>query len=124
VIIGAVAGYLTQVGYTETFWSFVAGHSSLELLAIVLSGAAGFKLGMAVIAPGNRSRKAALVAAARPAVRIMYGAAFMFFGAAFIEAFWSPITEFGFTTKIIVGTLGWILLLAYFLFAGRSHAGR
>jgi len=124
VIIGAVAGYLTQVGYAETFWSFVAGHSSLELLAIVLSGAAGFKLGMAVIAPGNRSRKAALVAAARPAVRIMYGAAIMFFAAAFVEAFWSPITEFGFTTKIIVGTLGWILLLAYFLFAGRSHAGR
>ena len=124
VIIGAVAGYLTQVGYTETFWSFVAGHSSLELLAIVLSGAAGFKLGMAVIAPGNRSRKAALVAAARPAVRIMYGAAIMFFAAAFVEAFWSPITEIGFTTKIIVGTAGWILLLAYFLFAGRSHAGR
>jgi len=124
VIIGAVAGYLTQVGYTETFWSFVAGHSSLELLAIVLSGAAGFKLGMAVIAPGNRSRKAALVAAARPAVRIMYGAAIMFFAAAFVEAFWSPITEIGFATKIIVGTAGWILLLAYFLFAGRSHAGR
>ena len=57
VIIGAVAGYLTQAGYSETFWSFVAGHSSLELLAIVLSGAAGFKLGMAVIAPGNRSSK-------------------------------------------------------------------
>ena len=66
VIIGAVAGYLTQVGYGETFWSFVAGHSSLELLAIVLSGAAGFRLGLAVIAPGNRSRKAALVAAAQP----------------------------------------------------------
>jgi len=124
VIIGAVAGYLTQVGYTETFWSFVAGHSSLELLAIVLSGAAGFKLGMAVIAPGNRSRKAALMAAARPAVRIMYGAAIMFFAAAFVEAFWSPITELGFTTKIIVGTVGWVLLLAYFVFAGRSHASR
>ena len=124
VIIGAVAGYLTQVGYTETFWSFVAGHSSLELLAIVLSGAAGFKLGMAVIAPGNRSRKAALVAAARPAVRIMYGAAIMFFAAAFVEAFWSPITEIGFVPKIIVGTTGWILLLGYFVFAGRSHAGR
>ena len=124
VIIGAVAGYLTQVGYTETFWSFVAGHSSLELLAIVLSGAAGFKLGMAVIAPGNRSRRAALVAAARPAVRIMYGAAIMFFAAAFVEAFWSPITELGFTTKIIVGTVGWVLLLAYFVFAGRSHASR
>ena len=124
VIIGAVAGYLTQVGYTETFWSFVAGHSSLELLAIVLSGAAGFKLGMAVIAPGNRTRKAALMAAARPAVRIMYGAAIMFFAAAFVEAFWSPITEIGFIPKVIVGTVGWVLLLAYFLFAGRGHASR
>jgi uncharacterized membrane protein SpoIIM required for sporulation len=62
VIIGAVAGYLTQVGYAETFWSFVAGHSSLELLAIVVAGAAGLRLGMAVIAPGNASRRAALVA--------------------------------------------------------------
>ena len=124
VIIGAVAGYLTQVGYTETFWSFVAGHSSLELLAIVLSGAAGFKLGMSVIAPGSRTRKAALMAAARPAVRIMYGAAIMFFAAAFVEAFWSPITEIPFVVKIAVGATGWILLLAYFLFAGRSYAGR
>ena len=124
VIIGTVAGYLTQVGYSETFWSFVAGHSSLELLAIVLSGAAGFKLGMAVIAPGNRSRKAALMAAARPAVRIMFGAAIMFFAAAFVEAFWSPITTFGFLTKIWIGAAGWGVLLAYFLLAGRGHAGR
>jgi uncharacterized membrane protein SpoIIM required for sporulation len=124
VIIGSVAGYLTQVGHIETFWSFVAGHSSLELLAIVLSGAAGFKLGMAVISPGNRSRKAALMAAARPAVRIMYGAAFMFFAAAFVEAFWSPLTEIPFNVKIIVGITGWVVLLAYFLLAGRSHASR
>jgi hypothetical protein len=75
VILGAVSGYLTQIGYTQTFWSFVAGHSSLELLAIVISGAAGLRLGMAVIAPGNVSRRAALVAAAKPAVRLMYGAA-------------------------------------------------
>jgi uncharacterized membrane protein SpoIIM required for sporulation len=121
-IIGAVAGYLTQAGFGQTFWSFVAGHSSLELLAIVLSGAAGFKLGLAVIAPGNLTRKAALVAAARPAVRIMYGAAVMFFGAAFVEAFWSPVTEVDFLTKIIVGVSGWVVLLAYFLFAGRARA--
>jgi len=122
LILGAVAGYLTQVGYTETFWSFVAGHSSFELLAIVLSGAAGFKLGLAIIAPGNLSRKSALVAAARPAVRIMYGAAVLFFIAAFVEAFWSPITEFGFVVKITVGIAAWVILLAYFAVAGRSRA--
>jgi uncharacterized membrane protein SpoIIM required for sporulation len=124
VIIGAVAGYLTQVGYSETFWSFVAGHSSWELLAIVLSGAAGLRLGLAVIAPGNSSRKAALVAAAKPAVRLMYGAAVMFFIAAFIEAFWSPHTAVPFSVKIAVGVAGWAVLLLYFAFAGHARAAR
>jgi uncharacterized membrane protein SpoIIM required for sporulation len=124
IVIGAVAGYLTQIGYTETFWSFVAGHSSLELLAIVLAGAAGLRLGQAVIAPGNVSRKAALVAAARPAVRLMYGAALMFFAAAFVEAFWSPLTEIPFRFKITAGVAGWLLLLGYFLLAGRARAAR
>jgi uncharacterized membrane protein SpoIIM required for sporulation len=124
VIIGAVAGYLTQIGYDETFWSFVAGHSSLELLAIVLSGAAGLRLGMAVVAPGPSSRKAALVAAAKPAVRIMYGAALMFLAAAFVEAFWSPLTEVPYRAKIIAGVCGWGILLAYFAFAGRARAAR
>lgn len=124
VILGAVAGYLTQAGFGQTFWSFVAGHSALELLAIALSGAAGFKLALAIIAPGNASRKAALVAAARPAVRIMYGAAVMFLAAAFVEAFWSPLTEFPFGVKIGVGVAFWLVLLAYFALAGRDHASR
>jgi len=124
IIIGAVAGYLTQVGYSETFWSFVAGHSSLELLAIVLAGAAGLRLGLAVISPGNMTRRSALVAAAKPAVRMMYGAALMFGAAAFVEAFWSPLTEVPFDIKIIVGLSGWAILLCYFAFAGRSRAAR
>jgi uncharacterized membrane protein SpoIIM required for sporulation len=124
VMIGAVSGYLTQVGYGETFWSFVSGHSSLELLAIVLSGAAGLRLGLALIAPGNATRRAALVAAAKPAVRLMYGAALMFLGAAFVEAFWSPYSVVPFGTKLALGITGWVLLLSYFLFAGRSRAAR
>jgi uncharacterized membrane protein SpoIIM required for sporulation len=124
VILGAVAGYLTHAGFGETFWSFVAGHAPLELVAIVLSGAAGFKLGLAIIAPGNASRKSALIAAARPAVRIMYGAAVLFFAAAFVEAFWSPLTEFPFNVKISVGIALWAMLLAYLLLAGRARAAR
>ena len=122
VMIGAVAGYLTQIGFSRTFWSFVAGHSSLELLAIVLTGAAGLRLGFGVIAPGGRSRKAALVAAAQPAVRLMYGAAVMFGLAAFVEAFWSPLTAVPFSVKIAAGIAGWALLVCYFLLAGRAHA--
>lgn len=124
VVIGAVAGYLTQIGYHEPFWSFVAGHSSLELIAIVLAGAAGLRLGLAVIAPGNLTRKSALVTAARPAVRVMYGAALMFVAAAFVEAFWSPLTGFSFEAKIAAGLAGWAVLLAYFALAGRARAAR
>ena len=124
VILGAVAGYLTEIGYNETFWSFVAGHSSFELIAIVFSGAAGLRLGLAVIAPGNLSRKAALVAAAKPAVRMMYGAAIMFMIAAFVEAFWSPLTEVPFRVKISVGITAWAVLLVYFALAGRARATR
>jgi len=122
VVIGAVAGYLTEIGYARTFWSFVAGHSSFELIAIVLSGAAGLRLGLAVIAPGDLSRKAALVAAAKPAVRVMYGAAVLFLIAAFVEAFWSPQTAIPFGAKIAVGAAGWVLLACYFAFAGRARA--
>jgi uncharacterized membrane protein SpoIIM required for sporulation len=121
VVLGAVAGYLTQIGYVETFWSFVAGHSAWELIAIALSGAAGLRLGLAVIAPGPLTRKAALVAAARPAVQIMYGAALLFFVAAFVEAFWSPLTEVPFNVKIGVGIAGWAALIAYLALAGRGR---
>ena len=121
-IIGAIAGYLTAVGHGEPFWSFVAGHSAMELTAIVLSGAAGMKLGGAVIAPGNRTRKAALVDAAKPAIRIMYGAAMMFLVAAFIEGFWSPLKIFSPQIKYSIGLALWALVLTYFLFAGRKRA--
>lgn len=119
--IGAVAGYLTAVGHGVPFWSFVSGHSAMELGAIVLSGVAGLKLGGALIAPRGLSRKAALVAAGRPAVKVMYGAALMFLIAAFIEGFWSPLKTFPPATKYAVGLAMWLALLLYFLFAGRGR---
>ncbi len=45
-------------GYLGTF---VAGHGVLELTAIFISGGAGFRLARALIAPGDRTRRDALV---------------------------------------------------------------
>jgi uncharacterized membrane protein SpoIIM required for sporulation len=119
--IGAVAGHLTQAGYAVTFWSFVAGHSALELTGIVLSGAAGLKLGMALIAPGRLTRTQALVAAARDSAGLIYGAAGMLLVAAFVEAFWSPLTEFAPFVKYCVGIAGWVGVAAYFALAGSAR---
>lgn len=123
VTLGAVAGYLTHIGFGTPFWSFVSGHAALELTAIVISGAAGLKLGMALIAPGLLTRKAALMAAARIAVRLMYGAALMFAAAAVVEAFWSPHTVIPPAVKYAVGGLMWIAVLVYLLYAGRERGG-
>ncbi len=120
--IGAIAGYFSGPGFNEPFWSFVSGHSALELTAIVLSGAAGLKLGAALVAPGRRSRAQALVHAARPAVRVMYGAATMFLTAAFVEGFWSPLSILPASTKYAVGVAMWAIVIAYFLLSGRQRA--
>jgi uncharacterized membrane protein SpoIIM required for sporulation len=122
VVIGAVAGYLTQAGFGEPFYSFTSGHSALELTAIVISGAAGLKLGYALYAPGARSRKSALIATAGTAVRLMWGAAGMFFLAALVEGFWSPLTAIPFPAKVAVGITLWIIVIGYLSLAGRSHA--
>src|SRR5262249_43073059 len=122
VVIGAVAGYLTQIGFAAPFYSFTSGHSALELMAIVISGAAGLKLGSALYAPGARSRKSALIAAAGNAVRLMWGAAGMFFLAAIVEGFWSPLTTVPFPAKVAVGIVLWVIVIGYLALAGRGHA--
>ncbi|HET8729830.1 MAG TPA: stage II sporulation protein M [Moraxellaceae bacterium] len=119
ISIGAVAGHLTRIGYTETFWSFVCGHGAFELTAIVLSGMAGLMLGRALIAPGNLRRADALRREARPAVQIIYGASLFLLIAAFLEAFWSSSTAIPPPVKYAVALLLWSGVIAYLLLAGR-----
>jgi uncharacterized membrane protein SpoIIM required for sporulation len=121
LFIGAVAGHLTQIGYIETFWSFVAGHSAFELTGAVLSGAAGLKLGQALVAPGLRTRRAALRENAKIAIQLLLGAATLTFLAAFIEAFWSAERAFSIHQKYGVGITLWCVTLAYLIFAGKER---
>lgn len=119
VHIGAAAGHLTGIGYTETFWGFVAGHSAPELIAMCISGAAGLMLGQALIKPGTQTRVLALKRAATKAVPIIVGAGLMTLVAAFIEAYWSS-KDVAFGIKIAVGVAIWILNILYLSLAGRT----
>lgn len=121
LFIGAVTGYIVHSGLAANFFSFVSGHGAFELTAICLSGAAGLKLGYALVAPGHRTRPAALRAAAVEAMPIVVGLAGMLFVAAGIEAFWSPRTEVPPPIKYAVAALLWTLVLAYFAFVGRRR---
>ena len=70
---GALAGYLTERGLSSTFYSFIATHSAFELTAIVLSGAAGLRIGHALLAPGRLTRLQSLVLATRDSAVLLYG---------------------------------------------------
>jgi len=121
LMIGAIAGHLTQIGYGQTFWSFVIGHGAFELTAIALAGAAGLQLGWSLIAPGQLTRGESLRLAARKSVQMICGVMVFLLIAAFVEAYWSSTTALAPWIKYLVGTGLWLLMAAYLLLAGRSR---
>lgn len=121
LMIGTVAGHLTQVGYIDTFWSFVIGHGAFELTAITFAGAAGLKLGWALLAPGRLSRIDALRRAAAKSVQLVGGVILLLLIAAFVEGYWSSMTYVSTNVKYLVGAGLWLVVGTYFGFAGRSR---
>jgi uncharacterized membrane protein SpoIIM required for sporulation len=116
---GALAGYLTARGLSTTFYSFIATHSAFELTAIVLSGAAGLRIGHALMAPGRQTRVQALVQATRDSAVLLYGVTAMLFVAAAIEAFWSSANWIPPVVKYSVAGICWTAVLGYFTLQGR-----
>jgi uncharacterized membrane protein SpoIIM required for sporulation len=119
---GSLAGYLTARGHGETFYSFVVTHGAFELTAIVLSGAAGLRLGHALLAPGRRTRRAALELAAREAAVIVYGVVALLLIAAGLEAFWSSARWVAPAAKFAAGAVCWTLVIAYLVGQGRPRS--
>jgi uncharacterized membrane protein SpoIIM required for sporulation len=119
--MGVVASWLSQDAATrETFWSFVITHSSLEIVGLLLASMAGMRLGLALIHPGRLGRGHAIHAASERMFPVIVGAALMIFLAAFFEAFWSASTTIPVAVKYAVGGTGWVLVIAFFVFAGRG----
>ena len=119
ILLGAMFGYVHYAGNTGRFYTFVAGHSSFELMGLVICGVAGTRLGMAVLNPGTLSRAEALKVSAKQALPLIYGGPLLVLIAAFIEGFWSASAVQP-EIKHIVGVMLWLLLAAWLLFAGRG----
>jgi uncharacterized membrane protein SpoIIM required for sporulation len=121
IMAGAAFGYVHYSGNTDRFYTFVAGHSSFELMGLIICGVAGSRLGIAVLKPGNHSRADALQLAAKQALPLIYGGPLLVLLAAFVEGFWSASAAPP-DLKIIVGIVFWVLLLGWLFFAGRGGA--
>lgn len=120
LMIGSVAGHLQQIGYGDPFWRFVSGHSAPELIAIVIAGGAGLRIGMALLAPGRRTRREALIEAGLIGAKICLGVLVMLVFAAFVEAFWSSIVWIPRSVKFSVGGALWAIILLWLWRGGRG----
>ncbi len=93
LLVGALAG-LSQRVSTEslvTYAGLIAPHGVLELAALVTAGAAGLKLGWAIVAGGRVPRLDALRLAGRDSLALLLGCLPWFVVAAGIEAFLTPL---------------------------------
>jgi uncharacterized membrane protein SpoIIM required for sporulation len=120
VVLGTTAGHIINKGLGSTFFPFVIGHGSFELTAIIFSAQAGLTLGYRLFVTQGLSRGASLRRAGKDALPIISGSALLLVLAATIEAFWSSQHQFPLALRYGVGAAGWVLLLGYFLFAGRD----
>lgn len=120
VMGGAVGAYICVAGYSESFLSFVVGHGSFELTAIVLSGGTGLRLGFLLVNPGPWRRMDALKVHGREMINVVLGCAAMLLVAAALEGFWSPSAAPP-IIKFIVGGVLWLLVFVYLIAVGHGE---
>jgi uncharacterized membrane protein SpoIIM required for sporulation len=113
--IGVAGGLFADVGQLDRFFGLILPHGLLELSAVIVAGAAGMRLGWALIAPGDRPRSAALADEGRRSVVILIGLVLVFLVAGLIEGF---VTGRGWPTslRVAVGVLAggtfWLWVIA------------
>lgn len=119
LFFGAATAFIHEAANPESFYTFICGHASVEIMGMLVAGMAGLQIGLGIIRPGRRGRKQALLDSGKRATTFLYGAALLTFLAALIEGFWSA-TPTAPSVKYTVATFWFIALVAYFTFAGRN----
>ncbi len=113
ISFGAVVGLYSSKGIGSLLIAFVAPHGVLELTAICISGGAGFLLAAALLVPGDRTRRRALVENGKRAIRLVAGATLLLLVAGSLEGMVSPIEWWPLEWKLAVSGLSAVLLYLY-----------
>ena len=113
VLLGAVAGLATSGGNGRDVVRLIVAHGVLELSCIAVSGAAGLRLGWALIEPGARTRRDALVDEARATVQIALGTAPWLIVAGLVEGFVTGAASLGVAAGVgvVLGAIYWLLVV-------------
>ena len=90
MLLGVIGAACHHYGMSVALWSFVAAHGSLELPSILIAGAAGLRLGQAMLFPGGYRWKDSIAAGGIEATRLVSGIIPLLVIAGCLEGFFSP----------------------------------
>ncbi len=110
VLLGAMFGLTIQAGNAAVLWQFVAPHGFLEISCIIVSGAVGLRMGMAMIDPGYRTRAHAFAQESKQALASALVVAISLFFCGILEGSISTSglpTVFGLTLGISIAVIWW-----------------
>jgi len=102
-MLGGVFAFTWHYNLADKLFEFVIAHGVVELSVIVLAGAAGMKLGEALVRPGQLTRRDAFNKAAANASKVIAVGALLLVGAGTIEGFISPNPAYGLSVRVNVG---------------------
>jgi uncharacterized membrane protein SpoIIM required for sporulation len=118
LMLGAFLAVFAAKGLAFPFGGWLIIHGSTEIFAILIAGAAGFRIGMAVVFPGRAARSDAAVAAGLESARAMGGAVVMLSVAGLLEGVGRQLIAAD-GMRYLIGLTMLVLWMTYF-FAPRG----
>lgn len=112
IFLGTIFGHMLVSPSSGNFTNFVTAHGPFELTAIVLSAAAGLRLGWAIIDTHGYTRSESLRRTSSQALEVAGVATILFLLAAGIEGFISP-SNLPYVTKALISVCCTLILLFY-----------
>ncbi|HMG48197.1 MAG TPA: stage II sporulation protein M [Allosphingosinicella sp.] len=119
-ILGAILALYASHGLGIELGGWLIIHGSTEIFAIVLSGAAGFRIGWSVVFPGEETRLESATRAGRTAALVMAGVVAMLAVAGLLEGIGRQLITLD-AARYAIGLIMLALWLAFFYLPRRPE---
>lgn len=116
IMIGSFQFFFIERGLFQESFLTIWTHGTLEISAIIISGAAGLALGKGLVFPGTFTRLQAFQISARRGIKLLLGVIPLTILAGFFEGFLTRHTETPDWIRLIFILLSLSFVLGYFVF--------
>lgn len=114
IMVGTFFTFLAKHGQLENALGIVMLHGTIELTAIVVAGAAGFRMGHSILFPKTYSRMDSFKQGAKDGLKVVMALIPFFIIAGFIESFITRYGNMPLIFKLLIIALSVALIVFYF----------